>query len=140
MTLYFDGSVVVPLLVEQQQSKAAEALANQVEPIVVSGIVTGEVASAISRLVRMNEMAEADGNEALIGLDAWARRHARMLECQDLDIRLAGTFVRQFALALRLPDAIHLALAHRFGSTLVTFDVRLAAAGKAIGIPVEVPA
>jgi uncharacterized protein len=37
-------------------------------------------------------------------------------------------------LPLRAPDAIHIAMAQRVGAALVTFDRRMAAAARALGI------
>ncbi len=47
------------------------------------------------------------------------------------DARLANAFVRRFALMLRAPDALHLAISQRVDATLVTLDSRLASAARA---------
>ena len=46
-------------------------------------------------------------------------------------------YVRRFDLALRAPDALHLAIARRLDATLVTLDRRLAAAAGELGIAVD---
>jgi hypothetical protein len=74
----------------------------------------------------------------LSDFDVW-RATTRQAEMHAADVRLAGAFVRKFDLALRVPDALHLAIARRLDSTLVTLDRRLATAGREIGIAVEVP-
>jgi hypothetical protein len=55
------------------------------------------------------------------------------------DVRLAVTYVRRFELALRAPDALHLAIARRLDATIVTLDRRLSAAAVELGIAVEAP-
>ena len=55
------------------------------------------------------------------------------------DVRLAYSYVRRFGLALRAPDALHLAITHRLNATLVTLDRRLERAARELGIAVEVP-
>jgi predicted nucleic acid-binding protein len=55
------------------------------------------------------------------------------------DIRLAGVFVRRFDLALRVPGALHLAIARRLDVALVTLDRRLATAAGELGVVAEMP-
>jgi hypothetical protein len=52
---------------------------------------------------------------------------------------LAGVFVRRFDLALRVPDALHLAIARRLDVALVTLDRRLATAAGELGVAAEMP-
>ena len=49
----------------------------------------------------------------------------------------AYIYVRRFDLALRAPDALHLAVARRLDATLVTLDRRLTAAARELGIAVD---
>ena len=55
------------------------------------------------------------------------------------DIRLAAAYVRRFDLALRAPDALHLAVAGRLDVPLGTLDRRLATAARELGVAVEEP-
>ncbi len=55
------------------------------------------------------------------------------------DMRLAGVFVRRFDLTLRVPDALHLAIARRLDVALVTLDRRLTTAAGELGIAAEMP-
>ena len=48
-------------------------------------------------------------------------------------------FASRLPLALRAPDALHLAIARRLDVALVTLDRRMAAAAKELGVAVEVP-
>ena len=63
----------------------------------------------------------------------------RPAEIHAVDVRVAGSFVRQFDLALRVPDALHLAVARRLDLVLVTLDRRMVAAAKELGVAVEAP-
>lgn len=56
------------------------------------------------------------------------------------DIEHATKFVRRRDLALRTPDAIHIAAAHRLGATLLTLDNGMARAAAALGVPYLNPA
>lgn len=129
----------MPLLTDEAISGTVLQFSAAVQGIVISSFVVGEVISAFSRMVRSCHLTEEVARESLAGFDAWSRQ-TRVLECTDSDVRLASTFVRRFDLALRLPDAIHLALAHRHNLHLVTLDSRMAAAGPPLGVAVEIPA
>jgi uncharacterized protein len=63
-------------------------------------------------------------------------RHA---EIHAVDVRLAAAYVRRFDLALRAPDALHLAIARRLDIALVTLDRRMMAAASELAAAVEVP-
>ncbi len=51
----------------------------------------------------------------------------------------AGRLLERFELGLRAGDALHLAIAQRLGTPLVTLDRRLATAAAAVGLEVIVP-
>lgn len=61
----------------------------------------------------------------------------RPAEINTVDVRLADAYVRRFDLALRVPDALHLAIARRLDVALLTLDRRMAAAARELGIAVE---
>ena len=63
----------------------------------------------------------------------WGGRRAQI---QSRDITRAKTSVRAVDLTLRGPDASLIAIAERLGATLVTFDRRMAAAARTVGLPV----
>ncbi len=52
------------------------------------------------------------------------------------DVTRADALMRRLDLPLRTPDALHIAIAERVGATLATFDVKMAAAARVIGLPV----
>jgi predicted nucleic acid-binding protein len=58
-------------------------------------------------------------------------------EIHATDVRLASVYVRRFDLALRAPDALHVAIARRLDVALVTLDRRMAAAAVELGVAVE---
>jgi hypothetical protein len=109
------------------------------EELLISDFAAAEVASAVSRLVRMALLTEADATARLADFDAWRAAMTAAVDIQASDARLAYIYVRRFDLALRAPDALHLAIARRLDATLVTLDRRLATAARELGIEVEVP-
>jgi len=140
LTCYLDASVVLPALVKETASPAVDRFMSTVEQeLLVSDFAAAEVASALSRLVRMGRLQPGEGMACLTDLDAWRAAMTTVAEIHAADVRLAGAYVRRFDLALRVPDALHLAIARRLDATLVTLDRRLAAAARELGIGVEMP-
>lgn len=140
MSCYFDTSVMLPILIKEPASAIVDAFMSTVqqEPW-VSDFAAAEVASAVSRLVRTGRLQATDGAASLSDFDVWRAAMTRAAEIHAVDVRLAGAYVRRFDLALRAPDALHLAIARRLDVALVTLDRRMAAAAKELGVAVEVP-
>lgn len=141
MSAYLDASVLLPTLIEEAASAAVDAymLAGARE-FLVSDFAAAEVASGLSRLVRMGLLEVADASARLADFDVWRAAMSSPADIHALDVRLAATYVRRFDLALRAPDALHLAVARRLDVPLVTLDRRLAAAARELGVAVEEPA
>lgn len=137
---YLDASAVVPLLVEQPTSSRIAKFLSSSPSVSLSSFSVGEATSAIARLRRMGELDAEDAAVALQTLDGLSRRDFSLLSVEDSDIRLATSFVRRSDLVLRMPDAIHIAVAHRYGHRLATFDQKLTEAARSIGIEVFTPA
>jgi predicted nucleic acid-binding protein len=81
----------------------------------------------------------AEASAALADFEIWRAGNSSPVEVHPADVRLAYAHVRRFDLALRAPDALHLAIARRAGAKLITFDRRLLAAASALGIAAEMP-
>lgn len=140
MSAYLDASVILAMLIEESGTETMVTfLAANEEPLIVSEFAAAEVASGISRLVRMGALGASDGQARLADFDAWRGSNTDELDIGASDARLASTFVRRFDLGLRAPDAVHAALCRRGGHGLVTLDRRLAIAAEALGVRVMVP-
>jgi predicted nucleic acid-binding protein len=128
------------MLVAEPASAAVDRfMAGCADPLAVSDFVAAEVASALSRLVRMGEMTAATAGPALSDFDAWRAAACGGIDLVASDARLADICVRRFDLMLRAPDALHVAICRRTGYTLVTLDRRLELAARALGVAVIVP-
>jgi uncharacterized protein len=140
LSWYLDASVMLPILVKERASAAVDAFMSTVqqEPW-VSDFAAAEVASALSRLVRTGRLQADDATVCLSDFDVWRAAMTRPAEIHAGDVRLAGVYVRRFDLALRAPDALHLAIARRLDVPLVTLDRRLVTAGRELGIAVQIP-
>ena len=131
---------MLPILVKDPASAVVDSfMSTAQEKPWVSDFAAAEVASALSRLVRIGRLQAADGTACLFDFDVWRGAMTLSAEIHAVDVRLADAYVRRFDLGLRTPDALHLAIARRLDATLVTLDRRLATAGRELGIAVEVP-
>ena len=140
MSLYLDASAMLPILVKEPTSAAVDAFMSTIQQeLWVSDFAAAEVASALSRLVRSGRLQASDGAVCLSDFDVWRAAMTKPAEMHAVDVRVAGSYVRQFDLALRVPDALHLAITRRLDLVLVTLDRRLVAAAKELGIAVEKP-
>jgi hypothetical protein len=140
VAFYLDASVIVATLVMEATSEATrQFLFQAAEPLLVSTYTDAEVASALSRLVRMHELAPEAAQLALSYFDDWRPAETRTIEIDDFDIVTAGELVRRFELKLRTPDALHLAICLRIEAQLVTHDTGLAEAARACGAVVICP-
>lgn len=131
--IYLDTSVIVPLFLPEPRSGEVESRV-ALQEIVVSDLATAEFSSAVAMAVRTKRVPKTAAHAVLAQFDAWAPDHALVAETQSEDFAAATAFIRRFDLALRTPDALHIAIAVRLGARLLTFDAKMAAAAKALGI------
>jgi uncharacterized protein len=141
VSAYLDASVLLPTLIEEAVSPAVRAyLRSAGQELLVSDFAVAEVASGISRLVRMRTLDTAGAIARLEDFEIWRAATTGPADLHAADARLAYLFARRFELTLRTPDAVHLAMARRLDATLVTLDQRLARAAATLDIAVETPA
>ena len=68
--------------------------------------------------------------------DRWTKEVVARVEIEAQDVRTADSLLRRIELGLRAPDAINIAVAERFGAELATFDRRMAAAARTLGVQI----
>ena len=140
MSIYLDTSVLIPTLVAEPTSGAVRAyLIPTEQELLISDLTAVEVASALSRLARMGLLGFAEAVARLTDFETWRDATSSPADVHAAEFRLAYAYVRRFELALRAPDALHLAIASRLQATLVTLDQRLANAARELGIAVAMP-
>lgn len=139
MSLLLDASVLVPLFNQEQRSAGVQShLRSAQASVTVSDFALGEVAAALGALMRRQAISHKDAERALANLDIFAARLGRAVT-EPQDISVAAGIVRRFDLGLRMPDALYIALAQRLSATLMTADVKLADAARALGVDIEGP-
>ncbi len=140
MPVYLDASVLLPMIIQEKASTAVDLYMSKVASTVyVSALAMGEVASGLSRLVRMKLLKLTDARDRLADFDLWCTSSTLKMDIEAVDVRLADTFVRRFELGLRMPDAMHAAACLRLDHRLVTLDLRFAKAARELGLSVDVP-
>ena len=125
---YLDASAIVKLAVREPESAALRRYLRRRRPLVSSALSRTEVSRALLPL----------GPEAVRrGHDVLAR--IELVRINDRVLNAAGAILPQ---QLRSLDAIHLASAGQFGGDLariVTYDERMAAAARTLGLVVASP-
>jgi predicted nucleic acid-binding protein len=133
---YIDTSIVVSSLIRDVHTgRAQQWLSEQTsEDLAISDWVISEFSSALSLKLRTRQISEETRAEALAGFARFAGDMLYVLPVSSPHFRAAARFADRHELGLRAGDALHLAIAAESGSTLYTFDQRLAAAGVTIGV------
>jgi len=132
---YLDASAVVSLFVKGVFTRRAEQFVTSYpSALLVSDLAAVEFASVVGRNVRTAEMTVDEGRKSFFDLDEWIERFAQRVETSSTDFRSAERFLRRLDLNLRTQDAIHIAHAQRLGAALVTFDEKMAASARALGL------
>jgi predicted nucleic acid-binding protein len=126
-----DSSAVVDLLVGAvaMRERLSRSLARGV-PLVAPDLLTSEVDSALSGIVRGGGLGWVDARQAL---DAYAALPFRRLATHPLRNRIL-----ELSRGLSAYDATYVALAEALGATLVTTDRKLARAVRTVAV--DVPA
>jgi uncharacterized protein len=137
VSVYLDASVLVALFTNDALSKRADKYLKKSAPIlIVSDFAAAEFASAIAGLVRMRELTRADAQIAFATFDSWTARVASRAETHASDVSAAAAHIRRLDQPLRTPDALDIAVAERLGAELATFDEKMAATARALGLAV----
>lgn len=135
MTLYFDASVVLALLLNEPTADAVDRfMKSHDQTIDISTLCIAECSAAIAGLVRMKRRSDAETSILLQSLDDWLDAFGVRTPVLDADVEEACALVRRLDLKLRTPDAIHLAIARRLNARLVTLDQPMAQAASLLNL------
>ncbi|MEX2554920.1 MAG: type II toxin-antitoxin system VapC family toxin [Actinomycetota bacterium] len=126
--IYLDSSAIVKLAVHEPGSAALRRYVRRRRPLISSALARTEVARA---LLLLGSGVVQRGQEVLARLE--------LARVNDWVLTAAGKLLPA---GLRSLDAIHLATALELGSDLtrfVTYDERMAAAARGLGLAVSAP-
>lgn len=133
--IYLDASVVGPLFIQEARSSDARAIITGAE-LLASPLTSAETSSLVARRVRENFLLAEEAVKIFGRMDQWFVTTTAWTAIEASDWATAMAYVRTVDLALRTPDAIHVAIAQRVGASLATFDRKLAASAAALGVRV----
>jgi hypothetical protein len=115
LSTYVDTSVLLTMLIAEPVTEAVyDCLGANGRELVVSDFAAAELASALSRLVRMALLTDADAPARLADFDAWRPAMSLPVDIAASDARLAYIYASRFDLGgserrtpsiSRLPDA-----------------------------------
>jgi uncharacterized protein len=139
LSIYFDTSALIKLVIQEQESDMAAALWDGADAVITSRLAYAEARAALAAAHRLGRLTSRDHATAKRAFEAvW--RELRLLELGKEIVRAAGELAEQ--LALRGYDAVHLAsaLAASGGDfVLATWDRDLGSAALALGLAVAPP-
>lgn len=132
--VYLDTSVFTSLaLLEEQADAIVSALAEVRQDPITSDFGWGEFLAALGARVR-NDTVRAEPAREIVGRMRSQLKAATITSMERADLVAATGMVSDFSLALKLPDAIHIAIAHRLGAILVSTDRQQIAAAVALNV------
>jgi uncharacterized protein len=126
--MYLDSSALVKLVIDEAESKALR-------------VALEDTPSRVSCTLARVEVVRAVRSKGLRAIRA-AHETLERIELIELDHELLD-LAAELDAPVRSLDAIHLASALELGDeleALITYDVRMAAAARALGLPVLAPA
>lgn len=133
MIRYIDTSVLVAYYLPEPLSERAERGLRRGGTPAISPLVELEFASVLARKVRARELAPAAARAALEQFRAHQEEGLyRRLEIGAAHYDQARRWIEAFRPPLRTLDALHLSVAAGAGATLLTADVQLARAARAL--------
>lgn len=136
--LYFDASFLVPLVKFEAASGKVEAFISSLgaQALCTCHWTLVEIASALSREVRMKAMLAKDAKRALKDVEAIIDSTFEILLTEAADFDRAKDYVARFETGLRGGDALHLAVAARHKvKAIYSLDKAFVKAGKKLGLP-----
>src|SRR4029077_11139372 len=103
-----DTSVPLPTLIAEPSTESVYNYLGAInQELLISDFAAAEVASALSRLIRMRLLTDANASARLADFDAWRAAMSLSVDIRAADARLAYIYVLALALpARRVADAL----------------------------------
>jgi predicted nucleic acid-binding protein len=136
---YADTSVLVAVFTQEVASNRATVWLRLSEPegVAISEWVATEFVAALSTKIRTKQIDEGYRDNALGLFKKTARESIQVVAVTEAHFKRAAQFAHDYKLGLRAGDALHLAIASDQKAVLCTLDKRLASAGRALGLAIQ---
>lgn len=132
---YIDTSALVAYYCPEPMSDKVERTVLSIDTPYISYLTDVEIASAIARKVRCQEISPADGHRIInlyrVHVD---KRLYRWLPLDLKNFQVARSWISQFNIALRTLDALHLAIAAANDLPIMSLDKQLLEAADYFGV------
>ena len=138
--IYFDTSFIAPLFIAEPASESVEAYVLRLEPeeLATSVWAQVELASLVSRKVRMGEFSESEGQSVRRELDRVLGESFDLLLPGAADFADAARYLGIRNTGLRAGDALHLAIAANRGARkILTLDEGLLKIARSLKLPIS---
>lgn len=135
---YLDTSVLAAYYCPESISEEVETQITQLNTPVISWLIEVELASAVSRKVRENQLKRNEANRVILKFQSHIEQCLfRRVPVLAIHFEIARTWISKFSTPLRTLDALHLAVVSQTEMVFCTADVRLADAANFFGIEVQ---
>jgi predicted nucleic acid-binding protein len=129
MTAYFDTSVLIPLFFNEVGTATARLEIAREHAAWVSHWTLAEFSSATAFKLRSGQVTQETATKAKRLFQQFVASHLTVVDVLREDFANAAVLCESTnPLGLRTTDALHLAIAQRFGLVMVTFDQALVSA------------
>ena len=138
--VYLDTSFVAPLVIAEISSDAVEAFVLKLKrgELTTSMWTQVELASLVSRKVRMGELSTSDAGAVRRKFERVLGESFEVLLPTGEDFAVAGKYLETPKTGLRAGDALHLAIAANHGAKkILTLDRGFLEAGRRLKLPVS---
>lgn len=133
--IYLDTSVLVAYYCPEVLSDQVQRLLSEQAEPTLSLLTQVELASAVAKKVRSDEMSNTDGNRILAKFTSHVDTGLfQVISIEDYHWQLAKNWIGLFTAPLRTLDALHLAIAANEELQLITADKELFQVAETLGV------
>jgi predicted nucleic acid-binding protein len=138
LSSFIDASALVSYFVADALSdRLIDGFVSVPRPICVSRWAVAEFSSAVGARRRAGSLTHAEREAAEAAFDLWLAAGVELVDVSPGDFELARRLIRSDRIVAKAADALHLAIAFRFGADLVSFDAQMRRAAIALGLSVQ---